>query len=700
MGSRSVRGAKRRGVRTVGSLLAVSLLGLALPLSSVGAAAGAPKAARATSAVDEDCSNPLDLRCRLGRLAGPTGFRAGSTRALMRAAQGVEPETCSEGALEGASCGHVEVPLERDDPQSATIPIHFELYGHTGDGPAESVIVMNFGGPNQSNIALRDLAVGLFMPNLEKRDLLLIDDRGEGLSGMLDCPMLNDVLVPGSPFEDYLAAQTACAAQLGSSADDYSTGDVAEDYQDVLTALGYDAVDYHGWSYGGLLGIAFASRYPEMVRSISLDSPTAPMELQPFELGRERVRDMIPNFVDYCEASPTCRSINDDPAADLTALVERIRQQPVSGKGSVAGQRFDVELDERSLLRMMSRPLDFISFGDMAGAASALVNADDSAPLRRMAAEDLVVAFPPDAPSLATVCADIDAPWDWSTPVAVRHATYDAARTALPDDWFAPFTKDAADDHVFDNFGKGCLGWERPSDPTPVLPDNPVFPESPALVVTGQFDAIVPSAVTAQAAGLFPNSSIHEVPQSFHIAWNAQDCPITAANAFIESLEHPAGVCQPPDFFYPAQGDFPKFASSASLAPMNVSPKNEVGARDRRAVAVTVHAATDSLNRSLGFGAGDCLRGGTFVFNFETLELELDRCRISKDVKATGTLTWEPFFVGGNGDLKGPLKLAGPGTSGGTIRIKGPYQDIGPGKRMKVRGQLGGKKVAVSVPGR
>jgi len=93
---------------------------------------------------------------------------------------------CPPDAQElGALCGTVPVPLDRNDPTQGTINIYFELYTHYAPGPAQSAMLFNIGGPGVTTTGNR-LAAFLFLgQNLDVHDLLLIDDRGRGLSGDL-----------------------------------------------------------------------------------------------------------------------------------------------------------------------------------------------------------------------------------------------------------------------------------------------------------------------------------------------------------------------------------------------------------------------------------------------------------------------------------------------------------------------------------
>src|SRR5688500_798174 len=107
-------------------------------------------------------------------------------------AQAAEPEfhRCRDAAA-GARCGHVSVPLDRLAPAGERIRIGFELYRRRDRGrPALGTIVGVEGGPGYSTTDSRDYFLELARPLMGRRDLLLVDARGTGLSGPLDCPAL------------------------------------------------------------------------------------------------------------------------------------------------------------------------------------------------------------------------------------------------------------------------------------------------------------------------------------------------------------------------------------------------------------------------------------------------------------------------------------------------------------------------------
>jgi hypothetical protein len=111
---------------------------------------------------------------------------------LAPGAQAAEPRwhPCRDAAP-GARCGSVTVPLDRTGSTDATIRIEFELYRRRyRDRALLGTMVDVEGGPGYSTTDSRDYYIALHKPLMARRDLLLVDARGTGLSGALDCPAL------------------------------------------------------------------------------------------------------------------------------------------------------------------------------------------------------------------------------------------------------------------------------------------------------------------------------------------------------------------------------------------------------------------------------------------------------------------------------------------------------------------------------
>jgi pimeloyl-ACP methyl ester carboxylesterase len=85
------------------------------------------------------------------------------------------------------------VPLDRDDPAGKEIPIAFQVLPHRDHSPpARDAIFVTAGGPGESATADRDTWASILDPLLDSRDLVVVDNRGTGGSGAIDCPDLQN----------------------------------------------------------------------------------------------------------------------------------------------------------------------------------------------------------------------------------------------------------------------------------------------------------------------------------------------------------------------------------------------------------------------------------------------------------------------------------------------------------------------------
>src|SRR5919106_196389 len=147
--------------------------------------------------------------------------------------------------LEGAWCGQLQVPYDRADPAAGTIGINFEWYP-AEQSPVGTIVAME-GGPGYPSTGSRDSYLELFAPLQGTRNLLLVDNRGTGTSGLINCrPLQRWHLALGE--EEYDRRVAACGEQLNTArslpgallvhgSDLYGTANAARDLADVLTAL-------------------------------------------------------------------------------------------------------------------------------------------------------------------------------------------------------------------------------------------------------------------------------------------------------------------------------------------------------------------------------------------------------------------------------------------------------------------------------
>ena len=598
-------------------------------------------------------------------IASPSGARSASTAVAT-------PVGCPFPAFPGitATCGTVDVPLDRAQPAAGTIPIYFELYQRSGSsGPSPVAIVPSIGGPGVSDTAFRLVWLSIFAPLLDRRDLLVIDDRGTGRSEAIDCPALQHLV------GELVSAVRACGAQLGATSSRYGSGDVADDVDAVRAALGIDKIDYYGGSFGAHNVRAYAYRYPDHLDAAVLDSPWLSPDYT-FQASNARFYAQVQATV--CRRSPSCISANPHPESVLAWLARDLREHPFDGIGYDAnGAPHALHVDEATIFDILSANFSvapaFLSQGELTAAAQALRHGD-TVPLLRLAAESpqATDSGPPGGfsvgASVAIFCSDGRFVYDVNAPEATRRAQLDAASAALPRDAFAPFSA-AAWREVNERLPKGvpggfpsdwCVPWPAPVHPNPPFPPNQPFSNTPALILSSDLDVVSLDATKA-ALPLFPQGHYVEVANAGHETafWNA--CAAGIVRTFIATHATGDTSCagdvntpfhapnELPSSFVPYHGvaRFPVEADDALPARIDPTGINHADEQDRKVASVASSTVLDAFmhaKRMTGTsGQGRGLRGGSYTVTTSqtTTTIDLNAVRFTNDVTVTGHATRE-----------------------------------------------------------
>ncbi len=610
------------------------------------------------------------MRRSLLRVACLALTLAGAGAAPAAAAPVANFHPCAD-APANARCGSVEVPLDRRGEQptadARTLRIEFELYPRRRAGrPALGTIVDAEGGPGYSTTDSRDYFLELNDPLMDRRDVLLVDQRGTGLSGALDCPAFRQTVA------DYVRRAGECAQQLGPRVDFYGTHAAADDLADVLEALDVDAIDLYGDSYGSYLAQAFAVRHPARLRSLVLDA-TYPLP------GTD------PAFGDLAEATwralrlvcarrPSCAASGEDPVVALQRLVEHVRRHPVSGTGTNAeGERIRVRVDEDSLvLLLQSGYANLPMYRDLLGAIRAF-EAGDREPLLRLLAENTLdpadiipVRSWSEALYLAVTCHDYPQMWDPAAPPATREVQLAQARAALPPEQFAPFSPTAWTAVEYEG-ATACLRWPGPRRPDPPVPPAAPYPDVPTLVLNGDLDNITASSGARIVADRFPRSTFVELQNSVHVTAisDRDDCAAPLVHRFVETLSAGDTSCAERIKEVRTVDRFPRTAAQAE--PASPLPGDDSPPIARRAAAVAAAMVADAIQRwQINFsGAGRGLRGGRWSYEGDdVVTFTFERAQLADDVPVSGTATWNLA----SGAVRADLDVAGAAPGSLSVR--------------------------------
>jgi pimeloyl-ACP methyl ester carboxylesterase len=406
--------------------------------------------------------------------------------------------TCDLGMPRPFRCGHIEVPKLRSDPALGQTKVAFALRPRRDlSRPSLGTIFAMDGGPGYASTAKPYAAslIAALGPILRRRDLVLYDMRGTGLSDAIDCEALQGGLIQ-EPI-----AIGECANQLGPASAGYTSAEAAEDMNQLRRALGLGKIFFYGDSYGTFFGQAYAVRHPDTLRGLILDSAYPgddPYYRTLLPAGRAGLRIA-------CRRSPTC---SGDPVARLARVVHAFHE---AGRSTEALIEFLLEagtLAPRSYLSLDEGDRRFLA-GDPRRLDRLLAPGPAGEKLSEYS----------NGLAIAVECNDYRTLWDKSAPFARRIAELSAAVRALPRDHFAPFGRR---EYLLSSAARltPCLYWPAPPPGLPpAIPSHWRAPRTfPTLVTAGQVDDVTSVREAHQVAARFPRSRLYVVPDRGHVS--------------------------------------------------------------------------------------------------------------------------------------------------------------------------------------
>ncbi len=232
-------------------------------------------------------------------------------------------------------CAAIEVPADYRDPEGASI--YLVLYVHRATSPAQRIgyLFINPGGPGVSPYDhVISAPLGQFTDEIVQRfDIVGLEPRGVGFSEpefacgapgeQLD--LLNSIEgdLIDTPEEIAIAEAAAnlCIESMGPAGGLLHSEYVARDMDELRKILGADQISYFGWSYGSVLGVWYATLFPQSVRAMVVDGADNPVD-QAFTQEERIAQDMdeilpqeeqLTRALTAC-AAPECPIYNDgDP---------------------------------------------------------------------------------------------------------------------------------------------------------------------------------------------------------------------------------------------------------------------------------------------------------------------------------------------------------------------------------------------------
>lgn len=422
-------------------------------------------------------------------------------------------------------CAQVPVPLDHDSPRGARVLLALLRIPASDQANRIGSVFLNPGGPGGSGVdAAAFLGPFAYSDEVRSRfDVVGFDPRGIGRSTQLRCvgsprqldPWFISTAWPETADEVAATAdadaamQDDCDQRGGRILDNMSTADVARDMDLLRRALGDDALNYVGYSYGSYLGATYANLFPENVRALVVDGVLDPQAWATGEAGQQDLpfstrlgsdvgaQDTLDEFFRLCdEAGPGCPfAAPGGAAARYAALREALTTQPiVFADGFVYDERI---LVADTLGALYGSPgwwffAEFLTFIEAVASGVVPLDAPAFESKRRSvgAGRGGFPTYPGFEGFAGVACADTDNPDDVGAWVA---AAEDRAEVSL----FGPLWTWAS---------STCSRWPGSQDDRFTGPWT-AETANPVLIVSTRYDPATPLHGADRLAALLPNSA-------------------------------------------------------------------------------------------------------------------------------------------------------------------------------------------------
>jgi pimeloyl-ACP methyl ester carboxylesterase len=435
-------------------------------------------------------------------------------------------------------CGWLIVPEDHAQPDGKTIKLAVARFKSDASEPEPDPVIYLEGGPGGSALKSYINQFDFFFgPLLEKRDVVLFDQRGTGYSEpALSCPeyvqaafdMLPEDLSTTESEAIANKALLACRDRLvkeGVNLDAYNSAQNAADIEALRQALGYDQINLYGISYGTRLALTALRDAPAKVRSAVIDSVYTPQVdlYSQIPVNGERAFEALFNA---CAAEPSCAENYPDLRQTFFDLKARLDQEPVTFTITLnSGEQHEMLLNGDSLMGLV---------------------------FQSMYATSIIPMLPRLIYDLRDGKTDLAAGLEGEflsqydkISVGMQHAVQ--CKEELPFVTQADIEETLQQHPAYAPLGSRgivelCRAWGlSPADPEE---NQPVSSDVPTLVVSGEFDPVTPPGWAEDAAKTLSQSFYFNVPRAGHGPTISEDCPRSILLAFLDNpAQRPNTAC-------------------------------------------------------------------------------------------------------------------------------------------------------------
>ncbi len=446
-----------------------------------------------------------------------------------------------------AKCGTLTVYEDRAAQAGRQINLRIAVIPTLSRAPAPDPLFFITGGPGgAATVDYLQMSAAFSRIN-EKRDIVLVDQRGTGQSHPLECAGLDEE--PEADDEQALQAWLeACLGQLDADPRFYTTQAAVDDLEQVRQALGYGQINLYGISYGTRVALTYMRSYPHNVRAAILDGVVPQDEALGTSIASD-AQKALDAILARCVADADCNQAFPDLSAALEALLQRVEKEPITLtiEHPATGQPTELKFTRDSLgvvIRLFSYNPETVALLPLL-----IYDAQTTGDFSRIAAQSLLVSQQLEGNLVigmhhSVVCAE-------DVPFYVQQGSFVGDVEAEKRAYLGEFYRDLE---------KICAYWPAGQ----VQPEfkEPVRSDTPVLLLSGEIDPVTPPANAEQAAKTLTHS-LHVVAPGQGHGVILRGCVHRVAASFIEqgTVDGLGTDCvkamEPPPFFLSFTGSAP-----------------------------------------------------------------------------------------------------------------------------------------------
>ena len=258
-----------------------------------------------------------------------------------------------------ARCGTFRVAENPAEPAGASIALQVAVVPALNRRATAAPLFLLASGPGQAATDLYASYAGAFARTNRNHDIVLLDQRGTGRSAPLTCTYPDDWRQTADEMPALREATLACLAKFGERVRFYTTSVAVTDLEKIRRALGYDAIDLYGSSYGTRVAELYMRRYPHATHAVILDGVTYPEQAigPDTPADGERALNLI---VERCANAPECAAAYPQLRRDLEGLRRRFgpETQPLTLSDPSSAVPLPIEFN-RAILNAALRFLSY-----------------------------------------------------------------------------------------------------------------------------------------------------------------------------------------------------------------------------------------------------------------------------------------------------------------------------------------------------